>query len=85
MNKVSAFNNGIGRPGAVPIEVSDARGRWWGGFWLLAFHPDGFISALSAATGAIRRLPQDRWRDPIEEKLLAADGDSSLGGSDEPG
>ncbi|MEB3353763.1 MAG: hypothetical protein VKM34_05960 [Cyanobacteriota bacterium] len=72
VNQVSAFSTGIGRPGAVAIEVSDARGRWWSGYWILTFDADGLVTVLSAATGAIQRLPQDRWRDPAEEMLLAS-------------
>jgi hypothetical protein len=55
----------------IPVEVRDERGGWWPGFLLLGFHADGTVSIRSKKTGAVRRLPQGEWRDPVEERLLA--------------
>lgn len=54
----------------VPIEVRDGRGRWHAGFLLLAFNADGTVTVRSRKTGAVRHLPLDQWRDPVEEALL---------------
>lgn len=49
-----------------------ASGRWVGGYELLRFCDDGLLTIRSTRTGAIRQLPPERWRDPIEEALLKA-------------
>ncbi|MBM5825896.1 MAG: hypothetical protein FJ054_11185 [Cyanobacteria bacterium M_surface_10_m2_119] len=56
----------------VPCEVLSASGRWVGGYELLRFCDDGLLTIRSTRTGAIRQLPPERWRDPIEEALLKA-------------
>ncbi|MEB3360531.1 MAG: hypothetical protein VKI42_00210 [Synechococcaceae cyanobacterium] len=73
MRQAWAFTSEINHSEAVAVEVSDGKGRWWSGYWILTFDADGLATVLSAATGGIQRLPQDRWRDPIEEKLLTAE------------
>lgn len=56
----------------VPCEVLNASGRWVGGYELLSFCDDGLLTIRSTRTGAVRQLPPERWRDPVEEALLAA-------------
>lgn len=54
----------------VPIEVRDGKGRWHAGFLLLVFRSDGLLTVRSRKTGAVRHLPPDQLRDPVEEALL---------------
>ena len=56
----------------VPCEVLSASGRWVGGYELLRFCDDGLLTIRSPRTGAVRQLPPERWRDPVEEALLEA-------------
>ena len=56
----------------VSCEVLSASGRWVGGYELLRFCDDGLLTIRSTHTGAVRQLPPERWRDPIEESLLEA-------------
>ncbi len=58
--------------GGVAVEVLNATGHWVGGFDLLQFHQDGLVTIRSQRTGAVRRLPQGQWRDPIEDTVLMA-------------
>jgi hypothetical protein len=54
----------------VPCEVLSPSGRWVGGYELLRFCDNGLLSIRSTRTGAVRQLPPERWRDPVEEALL---------------
>jgi len=56
----------------VPCEVLSASGRWVGGYELLRFCDDGLLTIRSTHTGAVRQMPPERWRDPVEEALLEA-------------
>lgn len=56
----------------VPCEVLSASGRWVGGYELLRFCDDGLLTIRSTRTGAVRQMPPERWRDPLEESLLEA-------------
>ena len=56
----------------VPCEVLSASGRWVSGYELLRFCDDGLVTIRSTRTGAVRQLPPERWRDPIEQALLEA-------------
>ena len=56
----------------VPCEVLTASGSWVGGYELLRFCDDGMLTIRSTHTGAVRQLPLERWRDPVEEALLEA-------------
>jgi hypothetical protein len=59
-------------PAPVPCEVLSASGRWVDGYELLRFCDDGLLTIRSTRTGAVRQLPPERWRDPIEQALLEA-------------
>jgi hypothetical protein len=56
----------------VPCEVLSSSGRWVDGYELLHFCDDGQLTIRSTRTGAVRQLPPERWRDPIEQALLEA-------------
>jgi hypothetical protein len=56
----------------VPCQVLNTSGTWIGGYELLRFCDDGLLTIRSTRTGAIRQLPPERWRDPIEQTLLEA-------------
>lgn len=56
----------------VPCEVLNNAGHWVSGYELLCFRDDGLLTIRSTRTGAIRHLPADSWRDPVEEDLLEA-------------
>lgn len=56
----------------VPCEVLSPSGRWVGGYELLRFCDDGLLTIRSTHTGAVRQMPPERWRDPVEEALLEA-------------
>lgn len=47
------------------VEVLGSTGRWFSGFGLLGFGPDGLASIRSSRTGAVRRLPANQWRNPV--------------------
>lgn len=60
--------------GEVAVEVLNASGQWVGGFAVLQFRADGLVTIRSTRTGALRRLYQGQWRDPIENAVLLAHG-----------
>jgi len=74
INASSDQNTNPDAIGAVDVEVRNAAGHWVGGFDLLQFHQDGLVTIQSRRTGALRRLPQGQWRDPIEDAVLMAHG-----------
>jgi hypothetical protein len=69
VNAAQRFNR---RP--VPIDVRSGLGRWHSGFLLLSFNADGTVTVRSCATGAVRHLLPDQWRDPVEAEALKAHG-----------
>ena len=56
----------------VLIEVRSAAGLWIRGYELLSFDDDGLVTVRSTHTHAVRRLPSELWRDPVETALLAS-------------
>lgn len=74
INASSGQNNHPVATAGVAVEVLNATGHWVGGFDLLQFHQDGLVTIQSRRTGAMRRLPQGQWRDPIEDTVLIAHG-----------
>jgi hypothetical protein len=56
----------------VAIEVRNNSGQWVHGYELLSFDVDGLVTVRSTRTHAVRRLPCDQWRDPMEVAVMTS-------------